>query len=158
MTRSLCQQADIRHVWARVLSVYGLHENRDSLIVAAMQTLLSGKKFAMTAGDQEWDYLYADDAADAFYQMAINGKANAIYPLGSGCTHKLREYVECIRDAIDPELKIGFWEVPYLPDQVMHMRADISTLTADTGWQPQTKFAKGVMGMLSVMKNERLKC
>ena len=152
MTRSLCQQAGIRHVWPRILSIYGLNENRDSLIVAAIQTLLAGKEFSMTAGDQDWDYLYADDAADAFYQMALRGKDGAIYPLGSGRTHKLREYVECIRDAVNPRLKLGFGDIPYLPDQVMHMKADISMLTADTGWQPQTKFAEGVVAMLAVMK------
>ena len=44
---------------------------------------------------------------------------------------------------------IGFGEVPYRKDQVMHLEADITELTKDTGWVPSTKFDDGIRMILS---------
>ena len=52
--------------------------------------------------------------------------------------------MEAIRDAIDPTLPLGIGEVPYYPDQAMHLEADISNLQADTSWRPETSFEKGI--------------
>ncbi|MDY3917269.1 MAG: NAD(P)-dependent oxidoreductase [Selenomonadaceae bacterium] len=149
MTRLLCQQAGVRHIWVRPLSIYGPSDGAQTLIAAAIETLQAGRHFAMTAGEQMWDYLYAADAAEAFYQLALQGRDGGIYPLGSGQARPLREYVEIIRRLVAPKAAIGFGERPYLPDQVMHMEADIASLTADTGWQPQTSFAEGIRSMLA---------
>ena len=81
--------------------------------------------------------------------MALNGRDGAVYVLGSGQARPLREYVEIIRDVINPACTIGFGEVPYRKDQVMHLEADITELTKDTGWVPSTKFDDGIRMILS---------
>ena len=98
----------------------------------------------MTAGEQMWDYLYADDAAEALYRMAMFGQNGAVYTVGSGESKQIREYVEILRDAINPALPIEFGAVPYAQDQVMYLKADISELTSDTGFLPRTDFKTGI--------------
>lgn len=144
MTRYLCNQAGIKHIWPRILSVYGPGDGKQTLISSAIRSMLAGEKLSMTAGEQLWDYLYSEDAADALYTMAEKGKNGAVYVLGSGRAMPLRRYVEIIRDSIDPQLKIGFGEKPYFKDQVMHLEADISSLTNDTGWRPKVHFVDGI--------------
>lgn len=144
MTRALCKKYGIRHIWPRIVSTYGMHERGHTLISTVIDKLLDGEKPALTKGEQVWDYLYAGDAADAFYDMALRGKDGAVYVLGSGKTRTLRQFMEAIRDAIDPTLPLGIGEVPYYPDQAMHLEADISNLQADTGWKPETPFEKGI--------------
>ena len=39
-------------------------------------------------------------------------------------------------------------EIPYLPEQTMHLEADIANLKQDTGWQPKTDFAVGIRALL----------
>jgi hypothetical protein len=41
-------------------------------------------------------------------------------------------------------LPLGFGEVPYRPDQVMHLEGDISRLTSATGWTPRTTLCEGL--------------
>lgn len=144
MTRAECKKYGIRHIWPRIVSVYGRHERGHSLISTVIDKLLAGEKPPLTKGEQIWDYLYAGDVADAFYRMAVAGKDGAVYVLGSGKTRTLREFMEAIRDAIDPTLPLGIGEVPYYPDQAMHLEADISNLQADTSWRPETSFEKGI--------------
>ena len=148
MTRAMCKSYGIRHIWPRVVSVYGPGDGQGTLISSVIRQLLEGKRPALTAGEQIWDYLCSADAAEAFYQMAERGRDGAVYVLGSGRTRRLREFIEIIRDAIDPALPLGFGERPYYPDQAMHLEADISALSRDTGWKPNIPFAEGIKRLM----------
>ncbi len=142
-TRQLCHELGIRHVWPRILSIYGPYDGKNTMVMSLIRTLLEGRKPSLTAGEQMWDYLYADDAATAMLLLAEHGKDGGIYPIGSGVARPLREYIEIIRDLIDPSLSLGFGEIPYSEKQVMHLCADISKLREDTGFEPAVDFAEG---------------
>ncbi|MEG2843113.1 MAG: NAD(P)-dependent oxidoreductase, partial [Ruthenibacterium sp.] len=155
MSRLACKQQNINHVWARILSVYGPYDGAGTLVSTVLQTLRSGAVPACTAGEQLWDYLYADDAADAFYRMALAGKDGHIYVLGSGNAMPLREYILQMRDAVNPALSVAFGKIAYAPNQVMHLQADITALTEDTGFVPHTLFADGIEKTIFRMKEEQ---
>lgn len=155
MSRVEAKALDIDHVWVRILSVYGPHDGPMTMISGTIRKLLTGERPALTAGIQRWDYLYAGDAADAFYLAACHGRNGAVYPLGSGQAMPLKDYIIQMRDAIDPALPLGFGEVPYGPLQVMHLQADISALQADTGFVPKTPFAEGIRRTMDWVKREQ---
>jgi UDP-glucose 4-epimerase len=147
-TYLLCKQMAIanlmRFVWIRVFSAYGPKDNADWMIPYLIRMLLRGEKPQLTPGEQKWDYLYAEDAAEAIYSVATTQKAEGVFNLGSGQVHTLRRIVEQIRDIIDPSLPLGFGEVPYRSDQVMHLQADVSKLQRVTGWSPQVSLEEGL--------------
>ena len=84
--------------------------------------------------------------------MAVSGKDGAIYPLGSGKVQTLRQYFEQIRDAVDPSLPLGLGEIPYAPNQVMHLQADLTPLTSDTGFIPKVLFEEGIKRTVAARK------
>jgi nucleoside-diphosphate-sugar epimerase len=155
MTRTMCKEYGIRHIWPRVVSTFGPNDAPKTLISVVIDKLLAGEKPSLTAGEQIWDYLYSDDAADAFYRMALKGKDGAVYVLGSGQTKPLKEFMKIIRDSINPTLPLGIGEIPYLKDQAMHLEADVRTLTADTGWKPSTSFQKGIETLIAIKQQEK---
>lgn len=112
MSRTECEKLGIEHIWPRILSVYGPHDGMGSMVSSVIRTLLKGECPALTAGEQIWDFLYADDAARALYLLALYGKSGAVYPLGSGQARSLKDYITMLRDAIDPSLLLGFGEFP----------------------------------------------
>ncbi len=144
MSRVECQKLGIDHIWTRILSVYGPGDGAGSMISSVIRQLLAGERPALTAGEQIWDYLYSEDAARAMYLLGERGVSGRTYVLGSGSSRPLREYIEMLRDAVDPALELGFGEVPYGPLQVMHLQADITALQEDTGYVPQTAFSDGI--------------
>ena len=152
MSRAECGKLGIEHIWPRILSVYGPHDGESAMIPSVIRKLLAGERPSLTAGEQLWDYLYAGDAAEAFYRMALYGQDGAVYPLGSGTARPLREYIEVLRDAIDPHLSLGFGEIPYGPRQVMRLQADLSALTTDTGFVPRTDFATGARNTIQYIR------
>ncbi len=148
MTRALCKDFGIRHIWPRIVSVYGKNDGSKTLVSTLIRTLQAGEMPKLTAGEQMWDYLYSDDAAEALYLMAEKGKDGAVYVLGSGKSRKLKEFMIDIRDAVDKDMPLGLGEIPYLPDQAMHLEADISSLSRDTGWKPKTLFKDGIYQLI----------
>lgn len=152
MSRVEAEKIGIDHIWCRILSVYGPSDGPLTMISGVIRQLLDGQKPKLTAGIQQWDYLYSGDAARAFRLMAQHGISGKIYPLGGGSARPLKAYIELLRDAIDPALPLGFGEIPYGPLQVMHLESDISELTSDTGFKPETDFTDGIRMTIDAMR------
>lgn len=144
MTRIKCREYGIRHEWVRIVSMYGPHDRTYTMVMSSILKMLKGERVQFTKGDQIWDYIYNRDAARAFRLVAEQGKDGSIYLFGNGEPRPLKEYICAIRDAVDPNLEIGLGEIDYYPNQVMHLEADISNLTADTGFIPEYSFERGI--------------
>ncbi len=149
MTRILCKEFGIRHIWPRIVSIYGKNDAPKTMINVLISKLQKGERPKLTAGEQMWDYLYAEDAAEALYLMAEKGKDGAVYVLGSGRTRKLKEFMLDIRNMVNKDIPLGLGEIPYLSDQAMHLQADIESLHRDTGWNPKTDFITGISLLLN---------
>lgn len=144
MSRALCRDYRIRHVWTRILSVYGPGDKDRTMVMSGICAMLRGELPKYTKGEQIWDYLYCDDAARAFYLAAEKGKDGAVYAVGSGEERSLKEYIQEIGNVVCPGTEIVFGEVPYYEKQVMYLCADIRELQEDTGFTPSVPFAEGI--------------
>lgn len=143
-SRAVCKALGIRHIWCRILSVYGPGDGSKTMIMSGIYSLLKGERPKYTKGEQLWDYMYADDAAKALLALAERGEDGRVYPLGSGNVRPLREYINIIRDNIDENAELGIGEIEYAPGQVMYLCADISDLRKCTGFSPATPFEEGI--------------
>lgn len=147
-TRIMCQKYGMRHIWARILSGYGMFDNPVSVLVTTIQNAYEGKPLLFSQGEQIWDFVYMDDIANAFYCMAKRGRNLAIYPVGSGQARPLKEYLEILCGKLGKLEEMQLGQIPYSEKQIMHLEADISTLEADTGWIPMTSFEEGIERMI----------
>jgi UDP-glucose 4-epimerase len=144
LTRQLAEQAGLRHVWLRLFSVYGPDDNDVWLIPMLITEMLVGRRPRTTLGTQSWDWLHVEDVARAILSVADTPTAEGVFNLGSGRAVPVRSVVERIRDLAAPEMELVFGEIPFRPDQVMHLQANISRLTAATGWTPSIPIEEGV--------------
>ncbi len=148
MTRELAHQIGLKHIWMRILSVYGPNDGAQSMVMSTIYKLKNGEIPKFTKGEQMWDYLYSGDAAKAFALVGKKGKDGKVYILGSGYARPLAEYITEIRDVVKPEAAIALGAIPYRPQQVMFLQADNENLIHDTGWKPETPFKKGIENIL----------
>ena len=154
LSRILCKKNGIRHIWIRILSIYGPHDGKHTMITAGIQKMLNGIRPQYTKAEQMWDYLYSGDAALAFCLASKKGKDGSVYCLGSGLAQPLSVYIQEIKSIVNPNIEIGFGEIPYADNQVKYLCADISNLTEDTGFLPKTRFSDGIKETVKWLKEE----
>ena len=145
LSAMLCKSLGMRQNWVRILSVYGPKDGENTLISYVIRELKSGRSPELTKCEQIWDYLYADDAADAILAIAEKGIDGKAYPLGSGKGRRLSEYIDDIRSLVNPSIDVKYGVKDYYPHQPMHLVADIREITKDTGWEPSCSFNNGLV-------------
>lgn len=154
MTREYAHQIGMRHIWVRILSVYGPYDGMQSMIMSTIQKLVNGEVPKFTKGEQMWDYLYSGDAAVAFCLIGKYGIDGSIYVLGTGQAKSLKEYIGIIHQVVNPKSEIELGAVPYGERQVMYLCADIEKLQQDTGFAPQVSFEEGIRRTLDWYKRK----
>ena len=149
MTRLLCEELKMRHIWTRILSVYGPYDREETLISTAVIRMLQNAETSFTPCDQIWDYLYSEDAARAIYQAGRKGRSGSVYMIGSGKTRRLSEYIQVLAELTGYQKEIGFGRRPYNEKQVMYLKADIESLQKDTGFEPAVGFEEGAARLIA---------
>ena len=144
----------VRFAWARFFSTYGPRDEPHWMIPQLIGRLLRGERPALTEGRQLWDYLHVRDAAAAVTRLIEEPAATGAFNVGSGTPVALRRIVETIRDAAAPGAALGFGDVPYRPDQVMHLEAGIEKLVAATGWVPSIALDDGLRETVEWFREE----
>lgn len=154
MTRELAGQYGMRHIWVRVLSIYGPNDSANSLIMTAIRNLKDGGELRFTKAGQTWDYLYSGEAAEAFYLLGEKGVDQKTYVLGSGKARPLKEYIMEIRDIVAPGRLVPLGDIPYGDRQVMYLCADTRDLERDVQWKSTMTFEQGIKNTLQRMYDQ----
>lgn len=149
MSRTVCNQLGIGHIWVRILSVYGPYDGENSMVMCSLRKMLTNEPTAFTKGEQLWDYLYSEDAADALLGLGERGVHDKVYCLGSGEAYPLSLYIQIMHQLTNTTEDIGLGKLPYGDKQVMYLQADISELQQDIGFAPKVSFEEGIQAMIN---------
>lgn len=154
LTNLRCRELGLEHIWVRILSVYGIYDNPNTMINYAINEILADHEPEFTKCEQKWDYLFSEDAGRAFYLIGEKGKSDKTYCLGSGIARPLSDYVKTINKLLGKPENAGIGKKDYAPNQVMHLEADVSDLTADTGFKPTITFEEGLKRTINWINTE----
>jgi nucleoside-diphosphate-sugar epimerase len=152
LTRQRAREAGMSFAWLRLFSVYGPGDNPNWLIPSTAAALVKGIAPKCTLGTQKWDYLHIDDAAHGTLAAAITDDATGVFNLSSGMPIEVRAIVEHLRDLAAPRLQLNFGEIPFGPDQIMHLEGDNSRLKAATRWTPKIAVMFGLSGIIADLR------
>jgi nucleoside-diphosphate-sugar epimerase len=147
MAERRCAERKLRFAWLRIFSAYGPRDGEAWLIPTLIRTLRTGGRMALTACEQRWGFLHARDAAAGVRLVLESPAAQGIYNLGSPDAPQLRETVRRLHALIGTG-ELGLGEVPYRPDQVMVLAADMTRLEA-LGWRPVVGLDEGLRETLA---------
>jgi nucleoside-diphosphate-sugar epimerase len=57
-----------------------------------------------------------------------------------------------LRDVAAPGLELAFGEIPFGPDQIMHLEGDNRRLRAATGWSPKISIGEGLRQVVDELR------
>lgn len=146
--RIRAQQLGIRFLWTRICSVYGPFDGENTMLISAISAMLKGDVPEFTKGEQIWDYLYSEDAANMLMKLVDSGKDGRVYVIGSGTKKPLFQYVECMKHTVEQvigkRVTLAIGTRPYGENQVMHLCANLQAFLEDTGEFEFTSFEEGI--------------
>lgn len=135
----------LRWTALRFANVFGPGQDPhgETMVVAIFNRMLHQGERPRIFGDgsKTRDYVYVDDAVDAFV-AAMHGGDGQAYNVGAGRPISDREVFEAVREATGTDIE-PLYE-PSRPGDVMHIYLDVSRIKRDLGWTPKTDFAEGV--------------
>lgn len=130
-------------VWAKITNAYGAGERSPRLVNTAIRHCLQGKEPQFSAGTQNYDFIYIDDAAKAFRLIGEKGKPFHEYLIGSSAPRPLKNFLLEMQAAVAPELAFQFGNVPFTGVNLPLSLFDSTQTEKDTGFRAEISFSEG---------------
>jgi nucleoside-diphosphate-sugar epimerase len=143
-------------VTLRPFTLYGPGEQPNRLIPQLLRGVLDGGEVRLTGGIQTRDFIYVDDAVDAFLVAGRTpAVAGEVFNIGSGRATSVRAVAERIRDLSGSSVVLKFGALPYRPDELWHLCADIGQARRRLGWSPRVELDEGLRRTLEWQRARR---
>lgn len=144
MSMSVAAEIGIDLVWAEITNAYGPGESSPRFINTTLRKILRDEPLTFTAGTQNYDFVYIDDVAEAFYLLGKNGKPFCHYLIGSSNARPLREFVLEINRSVAPNKEFIFGNIPFTGVDLPLSKFDCSKIEEDCGFVAKISFEEGV--------------
>ncbi len=139
-------------IWAYITNAYGVGEKSPRFINTTLRKIIHNEPLEFTAGTQNYDFVYIDDVANAFYLIGLHGKSNKGYMIGSGNARPLKEFIIEMCNANAGDNKPLFGNVPFTGVNVDIDKFDISEIVNDCGFKAEISFAEGTRRTIEWLK------
>ncbi len=140
-----CVAADIGIdlIWPMITNAYGVGERSPRFVNTTLRKIIHKEPLQFTAATQNYDFVYVTDVARAFYLIALNGKPFCEYMIGSSNARPLKEFIIEMQEALAPEAKPLFGDIPFTGTNLPLSAFDCSDTERDTGFRAEISFAEG---------------
>ncbi|MEY8233922.1 NAD(P)-dependent oxidoreductase [Oscillospiraceae bacterium 50-16] len=144
MAKTLAASLGIVYISAIISNIYGPGEHSPRLINTTIRKLLQTEHTAFTPADQQYDFIYIDDAAKAFAVLGKKQVTRTHYYVGNTQTRPLKEFLFLLRNCVDPFAELGIGELPFQGVPLDYSQLDLKALNRDTGFCPAVTFQEGI--------------
>jgi UDP-glucose 4-epimerase len=152
MCMSIAAQIGIDLVWPMITNAYGTGEISSRMINETIRKIINHEPLKFTSGTQNYDFVYIDDVARAFYLIGEYGKPFHEYLIGSSTARPLREFLLEMKKSIAPEMDFNFGEIPFTGINLPIEKFDCSATEQDTGFRAKISFAEGTRRTMEWLK------
>ncbi|MDN3582823.1 NAD-dependent epimerase/dehydratase family protein [Mucilaginibacter flavus] len=135
--------------WLRIFPVFGEKEDLNWFIPTVLNNLYQNKPMDMTAGEQQYAYMYVKDLATVVYKVVITQAQSGSYNLSSAQNYSLRTVVDKLISLTKIENnKINYGALPYRENQSMLIAGDTKLLSDQIGHIDETDFDEALANVV----------
>ena len=144
LCKPIANELGIELCWAYITNAFGVGEKSPRFINSTLRKIINKEKLEFTSGTQNYDFVYIDDVAKAFYLIGLYGKANKGYMIGSGNAQPLKKLIIEICDCF-PEAGVPhFGDIPFTGVNLPIETYSISALEQDCNYKCEISFKDGI--------------
>lgn len=133
--------------WLRLLTAYGHGDDPNKFLPYLTRCLQDGIVPSTSPGEQSWDWLFVDDAADAI-ALTAERNVSGLHVLASGEMCTFREIALKLQTIAKsrgfPAPTPNFGGRGYNPSELFYLGGDASSLRRASGWNPKTPLNEGL--------------
>lgn len=145
LSRKLCERKNIAHVWGRIFSVYGPHDNKGTMLDYAIDCFQKGETAKFSSAVQSWNYLYEADAGEMFYRLGEAHFPTGTWLIANPESMPLRSYIETMMEVYGNGAKAEFAPQNGMP---AGLNVNMSRTLAHLHYLPQVRFRDGIRKMI----------
>ena len=152
MCMSVAADIGIDLIWPEITNAYGVGEKSPRMVNTTIRKVIRDEAPQFTAGTQNYDFVYIDDVARAFYLIGEKGKPFHEYLIGSSTARPLREFLLEMKAAIAPDLEFIFGDIPFTGIDLPLSSFDCSKTENDVGFRAEISFSEGARRTMEWLK------
>lgn len=141
--KSIAAQLPIELIWTEITNAYGIGEVSTRMLNTTIRKCINGENPSFTAGTQNYDFIYIDDVARAFFLIGEKGKPFHKYLIGSSKARPLREFLLEMQRVIAPDLDFIFGDIPFTGVNLPLECFSCADTEKDTGFKAEISFGEG---------------
>lgn len=152
LSKRMCDQLGMVHIWGRIFSVYGPHDNEGTMLNYGIDSFINGEVAKFSAATQMWNYLYEDDAGTMFYLLGEKNVESGVYCVAGKTSEVLRNYIECMKEEFGGNVACEFAPVVNPDNKTLGLEVNIDKIMSATGYIPKVSFREGIKRMIEFRK------
>lgn len=152
MLRTYANASGIDYIRGVISNIYGPGETSPRLINTSLRKMINDEHCSFSPGEQMYDFVYIDDAANMFVEIANKGLNNVTYYIGSQNPRPLKEWLTEMKDVVDPTIEIGLGDLPFNGIALEYNEFDIRAVEKDTGYVQETSWKEGIKNTIKWLK------
>ncbi len=148
LSQSYANMYQMEQIGLRFFTVYGPFGRPDMAYWGFSQKILNDEPIKVfNNGDLKRDFTYIDDIIEAIYKIAISkfeysDNPHKIYNIGNNAPVKLMDFIKTLEEALGKKAILEF--EPMQIGDVYETSADVTALSNDYGFVPNTKLSDGL--------------
>jgi len=142
LLKSKAKLAEIHFIWGRIFSLIGKYEPSGRMLPDLVSKLKIGAEISLSSCEQYWDYLDADDAAEAIIALGERGHDGEAYNIADGRYKPLKEFVVEAAEYFGADItkvKFGGRAEPFVS-----LKPSVDKIKRDTLWEATTPFTTSI--------------
>lgn len=144
MGETVAKLNNVEFIPVIITNIYGVGEKSARMIYTSINKLIHKEHCSFTAGNQTYDFIYITDAINSIISVSEKGKAFNRYYIGSGEPKPLKEFLNKMKDIVDPTAEIGLGDIPFKGIDISYDQFDLKKVEKDTGYKNKVSFEDGI--------------
>ncbi|MCX6750229.1 MAG: NAD-dependent epimerase/dehydratase family protein, partial [Candidatus Pacearchaeota archaeon] len=157
--KKIAEEKGINFINVKMEHMYGPGEDSNRFMPSLIKKMMKNEKVDMTKGEQARDFIYVEDAVEAYATILHNAeifKGFREIEVGSGAPVRIKDLANTIKNMIGSKSTINFGAIPYRKNEPMYTCANISPLKR-MGWTPKITLENGIMRTIESYKKGEIK-
>jgi nucleoside-diphosphate-sugar epimerase len=154
MLKTMAANLNVQYINLIISNIYGPGEDSARFLNSVLRKMLHNEPIEMTEGLQLYDFIYLEDAIQAFIAVGLRGEGYASYYIGNKSPRPLRDYIIEMKEILGSDSELRFGTITFKDIGLSYQEFNTNSLES-IGANPQISFRQGIVQTKEWIQNSK---